>query len=111
MLRAALRRLCSTALMLVVAGGGGGLPLIDGLFYHSNDQDGLRAHYESASGCHADRCALRSTAHESRGLPVLLPPVQALIVPPSPLALRQTEPLGSRLLSGRPLSRAPPLFG
>jgi len=112
MLRSLLRRLAATGLLLLMGAGGGGLPVLDATLFHSLSErsEPFRAHYEATSGCHADGCALRSTAQESRFAPVLpatglaVPAPETEVTPP----VLQPVPLASQIL--RHLSRAPPAF-
>ena len=110
MLRSVVRRLTSAGLLLLLGAGGGGLPVLDATLFHSlgGRSEPVRAHFEATSGCHADGCALRSTAQESRVAPVL--PATGLVVPApeteaTPPAL-QPGSLASQILPH--LSRAPP---
>ena len=68
MVRTLFSRLASAVLIVSVSSGGGGLPVLDGLIFHTRGQaaDALRPHYEATGGCHADGCAIRSTAHQTR---------------------------------------------
>ncbi len=91
MLRTLARWLISVTLTVLVSGGGAGLPALDGLLYHrhAGGAEALRPHYEATSGCHADRCAIFSTASQSRsvlgvpvaGLPAAPPGVGAPVLP------------------------------
>jgi hypothetical protein len=108
-----LTRLFSATLILLISSGGGGLPVLDGLFFHSRDRgpEVVRPHYEANGGCHSDGCAIRSTAHLSRLGPAVHPVGQIsaaaeVVAAPRMLPLLQSQPL-----SGQPLSRAPPRFG
>lgn len=113
MFKALARGLVSACLIVLLNSGGGGLSLIDGLIFHSlgrGSEAGL-AHFESSSGCHADGCAVRSTAqHTPLALAlradarVSSTPKTRFFLPPFPA--QQVEPR-----SGEPLSRAPPAFG
>ncbi len=104
------RRLISALLVLVIGAGGGGLPNLDSLLYHAlgRQTEAQVPHYEANSGCHADRCTVRSTAHESRFAPVVpetgdfLPAPERAVVFPLPAF----EPAGSS--TSQPFSRAPP---
>lgn len=113
MLRTLSGRLISAILVLFCVGGGGGLPLLDGLLFHELSQtaDSTGSHYESSAACHADGCAVRSTAQPARFAPsfgangwVSSSPERQPLVPSFPACLVES-------LSGRPLSRAPPCFG
>ena len=113
MLRAFAGRLISACLVLFCIAGGGGLPLLDGLLFHELNQatDSTRSHYESTAACHADGCAVRSTAQPARFAPafgterlVSSSPDTRSFVPHFPARLAESLP-------GRPLSRAPPFFG
>ncbi|HEV8358485.1 MAG TPA: hypothetical protein VGQ17_17155 [Gemmatimonadales bacterium] len=71
MLRTLARGLLSASLIGLIGGGGGGLASVDALLFHATGRgvEALRPHYEATSGCHADRCAVLSTASESRSVP------------------------------------------
>lgn len=106
-------RLVSAALIVMISSGGGGLPVLDGLIFHTRGRaaEALRPHYEATGGCHADGCAIRSTAHLARCTPslgtaglVISPPEMWISVWLSPTPLSNSP-------FGQPLSRAPPLFG
>jgi len=104
------RRLVAAGLLLLLGAGGGGLPVLDATLFHSltGRTEPFRAHYEATSGCHADGCALRSTAQGSRftaalpstGLAIAVPERQAIRPAPQPLLIA-AQPL-------RHFSRAPP---
>jgi hypothetical protein len=113
MIRALLRRVFSVVLIVLASGGGGGLPVLDGLLFHSRDHgaDAQRPHYEATSGCHADRCAIRSTAHESRFLASLPLVDKDASVPGASAPPRPSRFLRGNPPAGQPLSRAPPSFG
>ena len=113
MVRAPLGRLISACLIVLFTSGGGRLPLVDGLIFHSRDRgtETSGSHFESSSACHADGCAIHSTAHATRFAPALLlnawrslSPETRYSEPSFPAPLAESRP-------GRPLSRAPPLFG
>jgi hypothetical protein len=112
MLRAWLSRLISTLSILLIGMGGGSLPVLDGLLFHDRGApETFRDHFEAGSGCHADGCAIKSTAQLVRfaagiGTPARLAPSYDLTAPPPSLPA-----LLSRALSGQPLSRAPPQLG
>jgi hypothetical protein len=105
-----LRGLCSAFLILCFTGGGGGLPLLDGVIFHSRDQgtEILRPHFEASSACHADGCTVRSIAQQARYAPVWIP--VARILPLSEIAdlTRYFPAFLAEPLQGQPLSRAPP---
>jgi len=113
MLRSLLTRLFSATLILLISGGGGGLPVVDGLVFHSRDgaPETVRSHYEANAGCHADGCAIRATAHLSRLAPVVDPVGRISAAAELSTTSRILPLLHSQPLSGQPLSRAPPLFG
>ena len=113
MFRGLLTRLFSATLILLISGGGGGLPVLDGLIFHSLDRapQALRPHYEVTGGCHSDGCAIRSTAHLSRLAPAVAPVGRISVAPEYLVASRILPVPHSQPLSGQPLSRAPPLFG
>ena len=112
MIRSLLTRLFSATLILLISSGGGGLPVLDGLIFHSRGRalEALRPHYEK-TGCHADGCAIRATAHLSRLAPVVDPVGRISAAAELSTTSRILPLLHSQPLSGQPLSRAPPLFG
>jgi hypothetical protein len=111
MVRSLVRRALSAVLMLLVSGGGGGLPVLDAALFHGfgPGPDEPRPHYEATSGCHTDRCTVRSLAYDLRCTPDL--------PTPPPVAVVSVVPLERRLPSASPrpaaplptLSRAPPV--
>lgn len=110
MLRSVVRRLVATGLLLLLGAGGGGLPVLDATLFHSLSEriEPFRAHYEATSGCHADGCALRSTAQGSR-FTATLPPTGLATHLPERLVIRPA--LQPVLVAAQPLrhfSRAPP---
>lgn len=107
------RRLLSALLIALITSGGGGLPLLDGLAYHSRDRGGeiLGSHYEASSGCHADGCSVRSTALQTRFAPPGQSDIEILVGPGSHNPGRAGSNLPTRLPSGQPHSRAPPRLG
>ena len=112
MVRAPLGRLISACLILLFSSGGGRLPLVDGLVFHDRDRGAevSGSHFESTSACHADGCSIRSTAQPARFAPALLPDAWRSLSPETRFSdLSFPAPLAESL-SGRPLSRAPPLF-
>jgi hypothetical protein len=110
MLRTLARGLLSASLIGLVGGGGGGLPALDVLLYHRSfgAAEAARPHYEATSGCHADRCAIFSTASQSRS--VLGVPVAGVSAAPSgeaaPLPTRAA--LHASVPPPHYFSRAPP---
>lgn len=110
MRRSLLSRLFSATLILMIGGGGGGLPVIDGLFFHGRDRapEAPLAHYEANAGCHADGCAIRSTAHHTRLAPAVAAVGPLVSAPVAPPAERLLVTPRSVSLVGQPLSRAPP---
>ena len=113
MLRTWLSRILATFLIVTISGGGSGLPVFDALIYHSGAQstDDWRSHFESSSGCHADGCAIKSTAQHARYAPGIGAP-RELAPNVGPASVPLTLPaLLSRAPLGQPLSRAPPFLG
>jgi hypothetical protein len=113
MARAMVRRLLAGALIFMISAGGSGLPVLDALIYHSRGptpQD-WQTHYEANGGCHADGCAIKSTAQHARfatgiGTPSeFAPSIGEAPAPLAPLAALSNAPFG------QPLSRAPPFLG
>ena len=113
MARALVRRLLAGALIFMISAGGSGLPVLDALIYHSRGptpQD-WQTHYEANGGCHADGCAIKSTAQHARFAPGIgtpnerAPSVDVAPAPLAPLAALSNAPFG------QPLSRAPPFLG
>ena len=106
-------RLLALLLIVMITGGGGGLPVLDALIYHSRGSatEDWRAHYEANSGCHADGCAIKSTAQHARSATGVGTPRE--LAPSVDLALSALNlpSLRSRAPHGQPLSRAPPSFG
>jgi hypothetical protein len=105
------RALVSATLIAVIGGGGGGLPALDALLYHRSGDaaEALRPHYEATSGCHVDRCLIRSPAQETRYLPAPLP-AKLVSLPPEDTASRpSSDSVRPRLLSHPRHSRAPPV--
>lgn len=113
MRRTLLSRLFSATLILLISGGGGGLPVVDGLIFHSRDRaaEALHPHFEANGGCHSDGCAIRSTAHHTRYAAAIAAVGPLVLVP----QFRPTQPSVAApradSLPGQPLSRAPPHFG
>ncbi len=110
MLRLLLSRLLATALVLSIGAGGGGLPMVDALIFHSSGQgpELFRPHYEATSGCHADGCAIRSSAQQSRFVLGLAPAVVSSIPPAVSRAPSiPSDPPFARFVT-HTLSRAPP---
>jgi hypothetical protein len=110
MLRSGLRRLAAAGLLLLMGAGGGGLPVLDATLFHSltGRSEPFRAHFEATSGCHADGCALRSTAQESRFAPLLPATGLAVRAPEREASGPAYQPVS---LASQPLphlSRAPP---
>ena len=110
MLRTLARGLLSASLIGLIGGGGGGLASVDALLFHGTGRgvEALRPHYEATSGCHADRCAVLSTASESRSAPGVpaagfsaIPPGDSVPLPPPPA-------LHGFVLPPHYFSRAPP---
>lgn len=112
MIRSLVRRALSAALMLLVSGGGGGLPLLDAALFHGfgPGPDEPRPHYEATSGCHTDRCAVRSLAFDLRFTPELPALPQAVALPPFARDSRPTAPTPRPAAALPTLSRAPPLL-
>jgi len=111
MARAFLRRLLAIALIFMISAGGGGLPVLDGLIYHSRGatpQD-WQTHYEASSGCHADGCAIRSTAQQARFTAVIESRGLVVLAPESWMPERVHPAPFSNSPFGQPLSRAPPV--
>ncbi|HTL04998.1 MAG TPA: hypothetical protein VL241_04580 [Gemmatimonadales bacterium] len=108
-----LARLVSALSIALIGMGGGSLPVLDGLLFHSRGlaAEASVAHFEASSGCHADGCAIKSTAQHVRLAPALGTPGQVLpvgfVTPPA----RSAAVALSRAPSGQPLSRAPPSLG
>jgi hypothetical protein len=113
MFRSLLTRLFSATLILLISGGGGGLPVVDGLVFHSRDgaPETVRSHYEANAGCHADGCAIRSTASLPPLGPAFDPVARISSAAEQCLVPQVFTVLLSHPLSGQPLSRAPPLLG
>jgi hypothetical protein len=113
MLAALFRRAFSACLILLFSTGGGTLPVLDGLLFHSRDHGAgaLSPHFEANGGHHADGCSIGSTAQQARFAPALGRDAKVVSVPESTIFVTLfTAPL-PELLTGHPLSRAPPLFG
>src|ERR1043166_4536579 len=111
MFRTLARWVLSVSLIATVGGGGGGLPTLDALLYHGSGDaaEALRPHYEATSGCHADRCPIRSPAQETRDLPAPLP-AKLVSLPREDTASRpSSDSVRPCLLSHPPHSRAPPV--
>jgi len=113
MLRTWVTRLVSAFSVMLIGMGGGSLPVLDGVLFHfrgpATDTPG--AHFEATSACHADGCAVRSTAQQVRLAPAIGTPEQlapSYDLTPAP---RLRPVLLSRIPSGQPLSRAPPPLG
>ena len=113
MLRGPLFRLLALPLIALILSGGGGFPVLDGVIFHSQDRgpDSLRPHYEATSGCHADVCAVRSTAHLARLIPTVPAALELLFTPEHAGPGLRAPVLLASPLTGQPHSRAPPLFG
>lgn len=113
MARALIRRLLAVSLIFMISAGGSGLPVLDAVIYHSRGsaaQD-WQTHYEANGGCHADGCAIKSTAQHARFAPGIGTPSElapSVDVAPAPLALPVAL---SNAPFGQPLSRAPPFLG
>ncbi len=113
MARAFLRRLLAISLIFTIGAGGSGMPVLDALIFHSRgvSAEAWRAHYEANSGCHADGCAIKSTAQHARFAPGIdtpsefAPSVGEASAPFAPPASLSNAPFG------QPLSRAPPFLG
>jgi hypothetical protein len=111
MFRTLARLLLSISLIVVVSGGGGGLPALDGFLYHRSGDavELLRPHYEATSGCHLDRCPIRSPAQETRYLPAPLP-AELVSLPREDTGSRTSaNSVRSRLATNPHHSRAPPV--
>lgn len=108
-----LRSLFSASLILLFISGGGGLPLLDGLIFHSRARgtEVLRPHLEGTSGCHADGCTVRSTAQQARFAPVLNPVAKIVSAPETSAFVRNLPTPLAEPLRGQALSRAPPRLG
>ena len=113
MARGLFSRLCSTALILLLAGGGGTLPVLDGLLFHRGDRvaAALRPHFEATGSCHSDSCTIRSTAQQARFAFTAAPDCRVIAAPEHPVVGKVPRVFHSKVLVGRQLSRAPPLFG
>ena len=113
MLRAWCSRLISAGSILLIGMGGGSLPVVDELLFHSRGsaQESTRAHFEATSGCHADGCAVSSTAQQAGFAPALGTPVRRELSPELAALPPGLPPLLSKAPIGQPLSRAPPYFG
>jgi len=102
-------RLVAALSIALIGAGGGSLPVLDGLLFHGRGTpETSGAHFEAGSGCHADGCAIRSTAQHVRLVPAVGAPSQltpSVDLSPAP---RLRPVLLSRVPSGQPLSRAPP---
>src|ERR1041385_236894 len=113
MARAMVRRLLAGALIFMISAGGSGLPVLDALIYHSRGPTphDWQTHYEANGGCHADGCAIKSTAQHARFAPGIgtrsecAPSIEEAPAPLAPLAALSNAPFG------QPLSRAPPFLG
>src|SRR5690242_2812504 len=93
MARGFLRRLLAITLIFMISAGGSGLPVLDALIYHSRDstpQD-WQTHYEANSGCHADGCAIRSTAQQAR-FTVVLEPAGLVVLKPGSWVPERVHP-------------------
>ena len=113
MRRSLLSRLFSATLILLIGGGGGGLPVLDGLIFHSRDRaaEAMWPHYEVNGDCHSDGCAIRSTAHHTRFTPAIAATGPVVPAPQFRVAERPVATPRAGFLHHQPLSRAPPLFG
>ena len=113
MRRGLISRLLSPALMVLILSGGGGLPVLDGLIFHSRDRapEAQLPHYEATSGHHADGCAVHSTAHQARLAGTLGPDFKVFTLPALESTPRPTPLRCARIPTGQLHSRGPPLFG
>ena len=93
--------------------GGGSLPVVDVVLFHSRGsvEENAQAHFEATSGCHADGCAIRSTAQQARFAPAVGSSDRLVSSPGFLAAPVILEAPFSNAPSGQPLSRAPPFFG
>ena len=105
-------RLLSAIFILLMSGGGGDLPALDGLFFHSRDvvPATVASHVEVAGSCHADQCAIRSTAQHPRLTSIVTGSAIEWTEPDRVVA----TPVRLELRSGpslcQPFSRAPPIL-
>ncbi|HEV8612563.1 MAG TPA: hypothetical protein VGQ73_03570 [Gemmatimonadales bacterium] len=113
MLRILVSRLVCTTLIVMLSGGGSGLPVLDGLIYHTRGRTAVdsRSHYEATGSCHSDVCSIRSTASQARFTPALVPAGSIVSAPEIWLFDRVAPAPFSNSPFGQPLSRAPPRFG
>lgn len=110
MLRRLVRSLVAASLICFVGWGGDGLPALDAVVFHASGRAGeaYRPHYEASSACHADGCAIRAQAQESRLVPCrsapafAVLPVQGVAVNPS------VDRVSPSPAPHRYFSRAPP---
>jgi len=104
------RRVLSAFLIALVMSGGGGLPVLDGLVFHSRDLAGqnLGSHYEAGDGCHADGCAVRSTAMHARFAPPGHVPTDILVESGRSVPVPVSSVAPSSYFPRQPHSRAPP---
>src|ERR1051325_606739 len=111
MFRTRARWVLSVSLIATVGGGGGGLPALDAVLYHGSGDaaEAVRPHYEATSGCHIDRCQIRSPAQETRYLPALLPAKLGSLPPEDTASRPSSDSVRPRLLLHPRHSRAPPV--
>ena len=113
MARGLISRLFSAPLVAIILSGGGGLPVLDGLIFHTRERavEANAPHYEGTSGHHADGCAVRSTAHQARFTATIAPSLEVVAAPAVRTALQVPALRCAKLPPGRLHSRGPPLFG
>lgn len=113
MVRSLIRRFLSAALMLLVSGGGGGLPALDAALFHGfgPGPESQQPHYEATSGCHTDRCSVRSLAYDLRFTPELPATPAPQAVPAFVREPRVSPPAPRPAAAFTNLSRAPPFLG
>lgn len=114
MLRVPVRRRASALVLLVVLlVGGFGLPVVDGLWFHSAaiaqmDRDSHVATPDHSGSAHMLGCAVWSSPVASSGLPELGPaPTHAIVVIHEPVVL-PTDAVASQAVPTQALPRAPP---
>jgi hypothetical protein len=113
MLRDWLSRVVSAGSIVLIGIGGGSLPVLDVVLFHGREPvpESSGAHYEATSGCHADVCAIRSTAQQVRFAPTLGTPERLVLGPTYTVAVPMLPAPVAKAPSGPPLSRSPPHLG